>query len=267
MTFKSLLTLSSIVIQKNLHKYNIRFCLEIRELAKQLNQEHLLWAVDEFLGHKFAAFLNYFSEWWTESYLKDPDINELVGLEDYPDIIQDYPDMTEEEMETVLSLNLNIQKERLLLFIKVWADYRKDERMKSLNRLYEKLDKSVNRRKDKVIVFAFSGPESSDLYFYDPEVKIELKLRSFKYFFSQVLFHVSHQFPLTFPWNAIFAQQTTRFIYMYIQEKKFVSSTSNLVPGASFTAMLLTTLLRWSYFTTRFTALEATVISAFMHLI
>ena len=42
--------------------------------------------VDEFLGHKFAAFLNYFSEWWTESYLKDPDINDIVGLEDYPDI-------------------------------------------------------------------------------------------------------------------------------------------------------------------------------------
>ena len=106
--------------------------------------------VDEFLGHKFAAFLNYFSEWWTESYLKDPDINELVGLEDYPDIIQDYPDMIEEEMETVLSLNLNVQKERLLLFIKVWADYRPDERVKSMNRLYEKLEKSVNKEKEKV---------------------------------------------------------------------------------------------------------------------
>ena len=171
MTFESLLTQSSTMIQKNLHKYNIRFCLEIRELAQQLNQEHLLWVVDEFLGHRFVAFLNYFSEWWTESYLEDPGINGWV-TKDYPDIIQDYPDMTEEEMLTVLSLNLNVQKERLLLFIKVWADYKPERRVESLTRLYEKLEKPMNKERDKVIVFACSGLESSNLYFYDPEVGI-----------------------------------------------------------------------------------------------
>ena len=82
-------------------------------------------------------------------------------------------------------------------------------------------------------------------------------------FFSRVLFHFLQQFPMTFPGNVIFAQQMTRFTYR--QEKKLVSMTSNLVPGASFTVTLLTTLLPLSYFTTRFTALEATVISAFMH--
>ena len=171
MALNSLLQLSSTKIQKNLRRYSIKFCLEIRELAHRLNQEDLLWVVDEFLGHKFAAFLNYFSEWWSELYLKDPGINNFVGLEDYSDIILDYPDMTKEEMATVLSLDLNAEKERLSLFIKVWAEYRPEERTESITQLYAKLENS-KKDKNKVIAFVCSGLESSNIYFYDPEVSV-----------------------------------------------------------------------------------------------
>ena len=136
----------------------------------------------------------------------------------------------------------------MLLFIKVWADYKPERRVESLTQLYEKLEKPMNKERDKVIVFACSGLESSNLYFYDPEVGVWIGIRIFTIFFgfSRVLYHFWHQLPITFAGNVIFAQPTTRFTFK--KGKKFASMIWNLVPGASFTSPPMT-LLQWSYFT------------------